>query len=149
MAKKWLIVGVTLLVGLLVAAVTMAVVNTRGGARLLPADSPEGAVQRYLQALEREDYPEAYSYLGSDVHNRCSLDSFVGREYWPYSEEGQVTLEKTERYDDSAVVRATVTVDHGDAPFGSSEYSYDRTFQLKLEGDQWRLTGPDCWCPPY
>jgi hypothetical protein len=148
MAKKWLIVGVTLLVGLLVAAVAMAVVNTRG-ARLLPADSPEGVVQRYLQALEREDYPEAYSYLSSDVHSRCSLDDFVGRGYWPYSEENQVTLKKTERYDDSAVVRATVTVDHGDAPFGSSEYSYERTFQLKLERGQWRLTGLDWWCPPY
>jgi hypothetical protein len=38
---------------------------------------------------------------------------------------------------------------HADAPFGGSEYSYDQTFNLKLEGDQWRLTGPDWWCPPF
>jgi hypothetical protein len=149
MAKMWLVAGVILLVGLMVAAVTMALVTTLGGPRLLAANSPEGVVQRYLLALKREDYPKAYIYLSTDVQLRCPWSDFLRSNHWPYAEEGQVTLEKTQRYDGTAVVRATVTVFHGDAPFGASEYSYDRTFQLKLEGDQWRLTGPDWWCPPF
>jgi len=149
MAKMWLIVGVALLVGLMAAAVAMALVTTLGGPHLLPADSPEGVVQRYLLALEREDYREAHSYLGSDLQTRCSLGDFVRRDYWPYTEERQVTLEKTQLYDGWAYVKATVTVFHGDAPFGASEYSYDRTFNLKLEADQWRLTGPEWGCPPF
>jgi hypothetical protein len=149
MAKMWLVAGVIFLVALMAAAVTTALVTTRGGPHLLAADSPEGVVQRYLLALQKEDYREAYSYLSSDLQTRCSLDDLVGTYYWPYAQEGQVTLERTERYDGSAVVRATVTVFHGDPPFGASEYSYDRTFQLKLEGDQWRLTGPEWWCPPF
>jgi hypothetical protein len=149
MAKMWLVVGVTLLVGLMAAAVAMALVTTLGGPRLLPADSPEGVVQRYLQAMEREDYPEAYSYLSSDLQARCSLYDFAGREYWPYTEEGQVTLEKTQRYDGSALVRARVTSFYTDAPFGGSEYSYDQTFTLKLDADRWGLTGPGWGCPPF
>jgi len=149
MAKMWLVVGVTLVVGLMAAAVAMALVTTLRGPHLLSADSPEGVVQRYILALKRGDYLEARSYLSSDLQARCSLYDFAGREYWPYTEEGQVTLEKTRRYDGSALVRATVTVFHADAPFGASEYSYDRTFNLKLEGDQWRLTGPEWWCPPF
>ena len=149
MAKMWLVVGVTLVVGLMAAAVAMALVTTLRGPHLLAADSPEGVVQRYLLAMEREDYPEAYSYLSSDLQARCSLYDFAGREYWPYTEEGQVTLEKTRRYDGSALVRATVTVFHADAPFGASEYSYNRSFQLTIEAGQWRLTGPGCALERY
>jgi len=108
MAKTWLIVGVTLLVALVVGAVAIAVVTMRGGERLLAADSPEGVVQRYLLALRREDYQEAHSYLSSYLQTRCPLDRFVSDYYWPYADEDQqVTLEKTQRYDDSAVVRVT------------------------------------------
>jgi hypothetical protein len=149
MAKIWLVAGVILVAGLMAAAVTTALLTTRGGPHLLAADSPEGVVQRYLLALRKEDYREAYSYLSSDLQTRCSLDDLVGTYYWPYTQEGQVTLERTQRYDGSAAVTATVTVFHGDPPFGASEYSYDRTFQLTLEGDQWRLTGPEWWCPPF
>jgi hypothetical protein len=116
MAKMWLVAGVIFLVALMAAAVTTALVTTRGGPHLLAADSPEGVVQRYLLALQKEDYREAYSYLSSDLQTRCSLDDLVGTYYWPYAQEGQVTLERTERYDGSAVVRATVTVFHGDPP---------------------------------
>jgi hypothetical protein len=150
MAKTWLIVGVTLVVGLMAAAVAMALVTTLGGPHLLSADSPEGVVQRYLLALEKEDYPEAYSYLSSELQARCSLDGFVRNAYRPYNEEDQqVTLEKTQRYDGSALVRARVTSFYTDAPFGGSEYSYDQTFTLKLEADRWGLTGPGWGCPPF
>ena len=151
MAKIWLVVAATIVAALLVSAVTIALVTTRGGVDLLPADSPEGVVQRYLLAVEREDYAEAYDYLSSDLRWRCSLDDFVRKGYWPDMEitENHVTLEKTQSFDGRAVVTARVTVFEPDVPFGASEYSYDRTFQLKLEAGQWRLTGPEFWCPPF
>jgi len=149
MAKNWLLAAVAVVAALLVGAVAIALVTTRGGLDLLPADSPEGVVQRYLLAIESEDYQAAYYYLSSDLRVSCSLDDFVGRGYWPATRQDHMTLEKTQRFDDRAVVTARVTVFDPDVPFGTSEYSYDRTFHLKLEGGQWRLTGPEWWCPPF
>ena len=150
MAKTWLIVGVTLLVALVVGAVAIAVVTMRGGERLLAADSPEGVVQRYILALKRGDYLEARSYLSSDLQARCSPDYYPRGYYWPYTEEDQeVTLERAQRYGDWAYVDVKITVFHGDAPFGGSEYSYNRSFQLNFEAGQWRLTGPGCALERY
>jgi hypothetical protein len=149
MAKIWLVGAVTVVLALIVGAVAVALVTTHGGVDLLPANSPEGVVQRYLLALEREDYREAYDYLSSDLRSRCSLEDFVSRSYWPESTGDQVTLEKTQSLDGLALVKARVTVFDRDVPFGASEYSYERSFDLKLEEGQWRLTGPDWWCPPY
>jgi hypothetical protein len=147
MAKIWLIGATTAVLALMAAAVAVALVTTRGGVDLLPADSPEGVVQRYLLALEEEDYQEAYGYLSSDLRTACPLADFISRGYWPSARGNQVTLEETHHLDGLAVVEAEVTVFHHDAPF-ASEYSYTRTFELKLDEGQWRLTGPEWWCPP-
>jgi hypothetical protein len=147
MAKIWLSVAVTAVIALVAGAVALA--TTLGGADPLPADSPEGVVQRYLLALENEEYREAYGYLSSDLRRRCSIDAFVARRYWPGGDGDQVTLKKTETFDGRAIVTAEVTRFYSNAPFGASEYSYDRTYQLKLEHGQWRLTGPEWWCPTY
>lgn len=149
MAKIWLVTAVTVVTALLVSAVVIALVTTRGGLNLLPDNSPEGIVQRYLQALEKEEYREAYDYLSSDLKRRCTLDEFVRRDYWPETRRDHVTLVKTQTYDDRALVRARVTVFEPGVPFGASEYSYERTFNLKLEAGEWRLTGPDWWCPHF
>jgi hypothetical protein len=143
MSNKWLIGGLVVVVALAVGAVVTALVTTRGGLDLFPEDSPEGAVQRYLLAVEKEEYSEAYGYLSSDLQSRCRVEDFAGRSHWPYTEEDQeMTLEKTQTFDGRAVVTATVTVFRPEVPFGASEYSYDRTFNLKLEDGQWRLTVP-------
>lgn len=147
MAKIWLIAAVTVVAALLVGAVAIALVTTRS-ADLLPASSPEGVVQRYLLALEAGEYSEAYGYLSSDLRSRCSLEDFVSHRYWPENGGDQVTLEKTQSFDSHALVTARVTVFDPAAPFGASEHSYERTYQLRLEEGQWRLTGPDWWCLP-
>lgn len=149
MSKMWLIGGLVVVVALAVGAVVTALATSRS-ADLLPAGSPEGVVQRYLRALEKEEYREAYGYLTTDLQRRCRVEEFASRDHWPYSEEDQqITLEKTQTFNGSAVVKATVTVFHpDDVPFGTSEYSYERTFELKLQDGQWRLTsGSYGYCP--
>jgi hypothetical protein len=150
MSKMWLSGGLVLVVALAVGAVVTALVTSRSGADL-PADSPEGVVQRYLLAVQREDYREAHGYLTADLQTRCRVEELAGRDHWRYSEEDEeMTLEKTQTFNGSAVVTATVTVFRPDVPFGASEYSYDRTFNLKLEDGQWRLTvAHDYWAGPY
>ncbi len=149
MAKIWLMAAVTGVGALLVGAVALALATTRGGLDLLPEDSPEGVVQRYLLAIEDKEYSEAYGYLSSSLRSTCSLEDFVTRRYWPEASRDQVTLEMTQSFDGSAVVTARVTVFDPGVPFGASEYSYTQTYHLKLEAGQWRLTGPEWWCPPF
>lgn len=149
MAKMWLLAATTGVGALLVTAVALALATTRGGLDLLPMDSPEGVVQRYLLAIEEEEYSEAHGYLSSSLQSTCSLEDFVSRRYWPENRDDQVTLERTQRFDGSAVVTARVTVFHPDVLFGASEYSYERTYHLESEEGQWRLTGPEWWCPPF
>lgn len=154
MSKIWLFGAVIFVIALVVAGVVVALVTTRGGVDLFPEDSPEGVVQRYLIALDDEEYQRAYDYLSSDVQRRCSLDEFLRSASTTAAREHRMTLEDTRILDDSALVTARVTVFDPGVPFGRSEYSYDRTFQLKLEEGRWRLTWPgrftwpEWWCPP-
>lgn len=146
MARAWLIGVATFVAALVVAGVVVALVTTRDE-DLLPADSPEGTVQRYLLALQDRDYPLAYSYLSADTKRSCALQDF--RRFAGDGElrDARMTLEDTEIFDGSAIVTARVTVFYPEV-FGPSEYSYDRTFDVTLEGGQWRLDWPDFRCPP-
>ena len=153
MSKIWLIGAVTFVVALVAAGLAVELVTTRGGVHLLPLDSPEGVAQRYLLALEDEDYKEAYGYLGSELQEQCSFDYFLKGVSYTRLKDSQVTLESVRVMDDRAQVTARVTVFEPGAPFGGSEYSYDWTFHLKREEGQWRLTDtPEmpwpAWCPP-
>lgn len=146
MSRVWLIGVAVFVATLVVAGVIVALVTSRED-HLLPADTPEGAVQRYLLALQDRDYRLAYGYLSDETKSTCDLEDFLR-----YASEGelrgsQMTLEDTQRFDDSAIVRARVTVFAPDI-FGPSEYSYDRTFNVRLEQGQWHLDWPDFRCPP-
>ena len=57
MSRAWLIGVTVFVVALAVAGIVVALVTRSGG--LLPADSPEGAVQRYLRAMQDQDYKPA------------------------------------------------------------------------------------------
>ena len=148
MARAWLI-GVVVFVGaLVVAGLVVALVTTRH-TEMLPADSPEGAVQRYLLALEDRSYDEAYGYLSASTRAACSRSQFLRYASYREVRDVSMTLEDTRQFDSSAVVVAKVTVFDIEPSLEPQEYSYEQTFDLRLEADQWRLVSPDYWCPPF
>ena len=147
MSKIWLIGAVGVVIALVVGGVVAALVTGRGDADLLPFDSPEGIAQRFLLAMRDERYQEAYDYLASDVQERCSYEEFTRFASFRELSEAHVTLEDTKVEDGTARVRARVTVFEPNVLL-PSEYSYDQTYELKLEEGEWRLTRPDWWCPP-
>ena len=151
MSRIWLFGGMIVVAALVVGSVTIALITGRD-VELLPVDSPEGVVQRYLLALKDEEYAEAYDYLTSDLQERCSLAEFVRRAPGTRVQDTRLTLDETQRFDDSAFVRTSITVfrpvSQFDFPLRSSEYTYERTYNLKLEDGQWRMAEPDWWCPP-
>jgi len=154
MSRMWLLGAATFVIVLLAGGIAAALVTGRGGTELLPSDSPEGVVQRYLLALRDEDYERAYDYLSSDVQRDCSYDYFLKGASYTEIGERQVTLESVRTTDDRAQVKARGTVLEPGGLFGASESSQDWTFHLKLEGGRWRLVSmpgmpwPVWWCPP-
>lgn len=149
MPKIWLIGAATALMVLMAAALAVALLITRGEVKLLPEDSPEGVVQRYLLALDKNDYLEARKYWTSDLQMRCPPERVVGWGYWGRERNEQIALEKTEISDGTALVSVKFTEFESDAPFDDSEYHYLRTYNLSLEEGQWRLTYHySMGCPP-
>ena len=146
MSRVWLIGVAVFVVTLVVAGLVIALVTTRD-ADVLPADSPAGTVQRYLLALQDHDYRLAYDYLSAETKRSCDLEDFLRFARDGELRDSRMTLEDTEVFDGRAIVTARVTVFYPDI-FGPSEYSYDRTFDVRLEQGQWRLDWPDFRCPP-
>ena len=149
MSKVWLLGVVSLLMALVVGAVVAILVTGGGSVDLLPSNSPEGTVQRFLLAMKEERYREAYDHLGTDLRDRCSIEDFLRSASFREVRGNRITLEDTQTLDSTALVKARITVFEPGVPF-PSEYSYDRTYELKLEEGEWRLTQPEWWCPmPY
>ena len=146
MSRVWLIGVAVFVATLVVAGVIVALVTSRDG-DLLPADTPEGAVQRYLKALQDRDYRLAYDYLSEETQEDCDLEDFLRFASDGEVRDSRMTLEGTEVFDGRAIVTARVTVFAPDV-FGPSEYSYDRRFDVTLQEGQWHLDWPDFRCPP-
>ena len=136
----WLvIVGV----GLATLVAVSVVVALLGGseAALLPKDTPEGTVQRYLQAMEAGDFREAHSYLGAGLTGVCDYQQFRSSTGWFESAEQRITLEDSEDLDGGGVeVRVRVTRFSVNPPFGSRESSYTQPFTLVQEEGLWRFS---------
>ena len=145
--KLWLAGVVIAVVALGVAGVIVALVTSREEATL-PAGSPEGAVQRYLRALEEKDYRGAYAYLSTSAQRQCTIEQFIKVTSYRELEDAEMILEDTQVLDDSAIVTARVTVFDPSDVFDPNEYSYTETFDLTREGGEWRMSWEDYRCPP-
>lgn len=55
MSRLWLFGAAACAIALLAGGIAVALVTGGRGEDLLPADLPEGVVQRYLRAIARED----------------------------------------------------------------------------------------------
>jgi hypothetical protein len=147
-SRLWLGGAIAVVAALVVAALTVALL-TDDDADDFPEGSPEDALQRYLLALEDEDYETAYGYLSDDVQARCTLQEFL--RYAPQTEvrDSELVLEDSRTFDDTALISASVRVYETGSPFETDEYSYERIFELAREDGAWRLSGGEWWCPDY
>jgi len=147
LSKAWLIGSAVFVAALAVAGIIIALLTARD-VDLLPAGSPEGVLQRYLRALEDGEHREAYDYLAEEGRATCPFANFVKQASYQGVRGSQMTLEDVERFDDRALVTANLTVFDPEIPFGPEEHSYERTFELTLERDGWKMTWPEGWCGP-
>jgi hypothetical protein len=148
-SSRWLIIFGAAIGALVIVAIALVFTMAKpGGESLLPADTPEGTVQRYLLALEAEDYKTAYSYLSFPPNKQISYDVWKGRAI-RYEEKHavKVTLEKSMVTGDEATVSVMVDVFRANEPFENPPfenpvYTSHVTFSLKKEGASWKINSP-------
>ena len=139
MSKGWLIGGAVSLAALLIASIAVALTQRE---EPFTEGTPERAVQRFLGAIEAEDFALAHSLLSDDIQQECQVTDLASgsNSFDQNLKKSRVTLEKTSILDDTAVVVVRVTRFRAGGPFEASEYSYQHSFSLERASDgQWRI----------
>jgi hypothetical protein len=107
-----------------------------------PADSPQAALQAYLQAFDDEDYEAAYASFSADVRGQMSLEDFerAATDYHLYATQSRRVLYDGVETDgdERATLRLTVEVSYGDVLF-ADRYSYPTEVRMVRGDGAWRL----------
>jgi hypothetical protein len=107
---------------------------TRDEPEMLPPDTPEGTVQRYVAALLDRD--EVAGMLGDTSPHWCRDSGSVDADL-------RVVLIDVDSDGDESTVTVSITETYGDGPFGVSEYETDAEFLLEHRADEWKIVdGP-------
>jgi hypothetical protein len=143
-SSRWLLIfGAAIGFLAIVAVVLVLAMPKPENTSLLPEGTPEGTVQRYLLALEDEDYLKAYSYLSFPSDKQMPYDAWKGRAIRYEEKHGvKVTLEKSTVTGSEATVYVTVDIFRASEPFDNPVYTQHVTFFLKEEGTSWKITSP-------
>lgn len=113
--------------------VALAVVFTRGEPAPLDADTPEGVVQLYAQAVLAGDEQTAADYLSEGRLDNCDrvdpgpLDNV------------RLTLVSSTVRENSADVRVSIVTATDNGPFGASEYENEDNFDLVKTNGRWLI----------
>lgn len=130
-----------------IAAVAVLMLGNREPASL-PADSPEGTVQRHLAAFEDGDFEAAHAFFSSEIREEMDVDAYeqLTRDYgmFPTDISRRVLFDRTDTDGDRARVHLTVEEYYGGGgPFGGGEtYRSPREIRLVREDGEWRIDDP-------
>jgi hypothetical protein len=142
-SSRWLLIFGVAIGVLVIAAVVLVLTMPALETRLLPEDTPEGIVQRYFLALQKEDYVTAYNYLSSSIQKTEPYAVWRGH----FSSSGEkpewkVTLGQSVVKDSEATVDVVVDVFRPGGPFGNPVRNQHVTFSLQKEGTSWKIASP-------
>jgi len=134
----------------IIVAVVLVLTLGQTTVPLLPDNTPQGTVQRYLQAVQEKDLVNAYNYLV--IPENTSID---GRpipeqpfDFWVRSAENaadstwKATLGKTTVTGEKASVEVLVEVFRSRGPFENPVRSNITTFFLQKQNGEWLITSP-------
>ena len=153
LSSKWLAGIAAVVVVLIVASVAVALTVGRETTESLPESEPEGVVQRYIQAVQDQDYRLAHSYLSERLKDFCTEEHLRVSSRWfaERSGEGRIALVGTDTLRDGRrEVQVRITDVNISPPFGVNEYSHEERYLLTQANGQWRLDAPPwpvSWCP--
>ena len=136
---------------LIILTVVLVLTIGQGSSASLPENTPQGTVQRYLQAVQDKDYTKAYGYLapsptpapdGVKVPPPETYEFFVMSAQNANSTTWKADLGKVTETGSTASVEVTVEVFRPQGPFGSPVSTHNVTFLLQKSGNNWLITTP-------
>ncbi|MBN1368772.1 MAG: hypothetical protein JW954_00870 [Dehalococcoidaceae bacterium] len=146
-SRRWLLVFGSIIGALVIATVALVLLTGGNEPELLPENTPEGTVQRYLIAIQEGDYQEAFGYLKFD-----SADVIKTYEDWLRMVAGypgdynrstwKATLGSTQQSGTSASVEVTIDTFRPGGPFEDPVRRENILFQLTRSGESWLITSP-------
>ena len=144
-SRRWLFIF-AIVIGVLVIATVSLVLLTKGNkVTLLPEDSPQGTVQRYLIAIQEKDYQRAFSYLSFSPTDKITSFSDWLMMVGPQSSSQSVwraTLGTVTENENNATVEINIDTLHSGGLFGDSQFSQQINFLLIKKGNSWFITSP-------
>ena len=144
-SRRWLFVFAIVIVVLVIATVSLVLLTKGNKVTLLPEDSPQGIVQRYLTAIQEKDYQKAFDYLSfSPSQKITTFNDWILTVGAPQSSQSvwKATLGKITLNSDNATVEVTIDTFHPGGLFGDSQYSQQIDFLLIKKGNSWFITSP-------
>lgn len=138
------LLGFGIIITVLIAAAIILVVTNHNEIEMLPENTPQGIVQRFMLAIQEHDVQKAYTYLDI-VENteKLTYDDWVKS----YSTEIQATqttwkatLGNTIITDDTATVEVLIDIFQPGSPFEDPTYTRHYTYQLRRTNDTWFIT---------
>ena len=149
-SSRWLAAIASFSAVLIIVSVLIGIFVGNGSGDLLPADSPEGTVQRYLLALTEDDIASAYGYISTDLKDECTLENFLQNTRYRREQDFTAALSKTTDTGSNTIVTVEITEPNSNSPFGQGRYSFSTSFTVTLEDAVWRISEPPwpVFCPP-
>jgi hypothetical protein len=135
---------------LVIVAVVLVLTLGQASSPALPGNTPQGTVQRYLQAVQNKDYTTAYNMLDPAATTnpkfpdgpQQTFDDYVMSAQGASNNTWKATLGTLSDNGTNASVEIEIEVFSPQGPFGNSTYSHNITFVLKKSGDKWIITAP-------
>lgn len=132
-------------IGLLaVCTLVVTLIVSNRPVEMMPADTPQGVVQRYMIALEQKDYVTAWGYIAPQpVDNRITYETWLQSfSYPPGQSTRKVTLGSVNQQGAYATVEVVIDRFSYNGPFGDPVNTSYVSFSLQRIGSAWRITDP-------
>ena len=144
-SRRWLFIF-TIVIGVLVIATVTLVLLTKGNkVTLLPENSPQGTVQRYLIAVQDKDYQSAFNYLSFNPTDKVTTYNewimMIGSPQMSQSV-WKATLGKITLNSDTATVEINIDTIRRGGLFNNSQFSQQIDFLLIKKAGSWFITSP-------
>ena len=146
-SRQWLIIFTAVLSVLVITTASLVFLTKGYEVALLPENTPQGTVQRYLIAIQERDYQAAYNYLSFDPSQKpLTYDKWLnmgtGNPQRPNQTTWKATLGKTTQNGDYATVEVIIDTLRPDGPFVNPLNSQQVAFQLHIINLKWLITSP-------
>lgn len=134
-----------MIIAVVAAAIVLAVMGGNEPVKVLPEDSPEGTVQRFLMAVKEQDYVKAYSFISpqSEYMKTSPYDNWIRSIQSQRSNSSwKASIIKSTVRENDATVEVAVDVFRPEGPLANPVNTNRITFVLQKINGRWMINSP-------